>query len=101
LKVTKLGNLFVLKAETEDIGFESVNRPDQIHLPLTGQTGELWVMFVSDDGKQGMVRYGLSSGRWTRWLGLGLGSIRGKICAILKPIIVLGGEIQGEEILGL
>ncbi|KAD4983131.1 hypothetical protein E3N88_19802 [Mikania micrantha] len=62
-----------LLAETEEFGFESGYGPDQIHLALTGETGEMRVMFVSGDGKENVVRYGLSSDRMDWVVGTRIG----------------------------
>ncbi|XP_024989395.1 probable inactive purple acid phosphatase 2 [Cynara cardunculus var. scolymus] len=47
-----------LLAETEEFEFEQRHGPDQIHLALTGEVGEIRVMFVSGHGKESVVRYG-------------------------------------------
>lgn len=48
-----------LLAESEKIGFETGRGPEQIHLAYTGQVDEMRVMFVTPDGKESFVRYGL------------------------------------------
>ncbi|XP_023732495.1 probable inactive purple acid phosphatase 2 [Lactuca sativa] len=52
-----------LLAETEEFEYEQAHGPDQIHLALTGEVGEMRVMFVSGHGKKSVVKYGLDSGR--------------------------------------
>ncbi|CAH9128938.1 unnamed protein product [Cuscuta epithymum] len=47
-------------AESEEVGFETGRGPEQVHLSLTGQDGEMRVMFVTHDGKESFVRYGLA-----------------------------------------
>lgn len=48
-----------LLVESEKIGFETGRGPEQIHLAYTGQVDEMRVMFVTPDGKESFVRYGL------------------------------------------
>ncbi|KAL9997334.1 putative phosphodiesterase I [Helianthus debilis subsp. tardiflorus] len=59
-----------LLAETEEFGFGSGHGsgygPDQVHLALTGERGEMRVMFVSGSGGESVVRYGLGSGQMDR-----------------------------------
>lgn len=49
-----------LLAESEEIGFEPGRGPEQVHLALTGREDEMRVMFVTPDGKESYVRYGLT-----------------------------------------
>ncbi|KAL6573500.1 prolyl aminopeptidase [Orobanche hederae] len=49
-----------LLAESDKIRFESGRGPEQVHLALTGRDGEMRVMFVTHDGKENSVRYGLT-----------------------------------------
>lgn len=60
-------------AETEEFGFGSGHGPDQVHLALTGGVGEMRVMFVSGDGRESVVRYGLSSDRMDLVVGTRVG----------------------------
>ncbi|KAI3744451.1 hypothetical protein L1987_57532 [Smallanthus sonchifolius] len=62
-----------LLAETEEFGFGSGHGPDQIHLALTGGSGEMRVMFVSGGGEESVVRYGLGSGQMDREVGTRVG----------------------------
>ncbi|KAL3840529.1 hypothetical protein ACJIZ3_025120 [Penstemon smallii] len=49
-----------LLVESEEIGFEPGRGPEQVHLALTGREGEMRVMFVTHDGKENSVRFGLT-----------------------------------------
>ncbi|KAK6133881.1 hypothetical protein DH2020_032371 [Rehmannia glutinosa] len=49
-----------LLAESETVRFEPGRGPEQVHLALTGRAGEMRVMFVTHDGKENFVRYGLT-----------------------------------------
>lgn len=49
-----------LLVESEEIGFEPGRGPEQIHLAYTGQNDEMRVMFVTSDGKDNFVKYGLT-----------------------------------------
>lgn len=49
-----------LLAESDTVTFEPGRGPEQVHLALTGQAGEMRVMFVTDDGEENLVKYGLS-----------------------------------------
>nr|GMD00396.1 probable inactive purple acid phosphatase 2 [Ipomoea batatas] len=51
-----------LLARSEEIGFEPGRGPEQVHLAVTGREGEMRVMFVTADGKENSVRYGLTRG---------------------------------------
>lgn len=46
-------------AQSDGIGFEPGRGPEQIHLAYTGREGEMRVMFVTPDGKENSVKYGL------------------------------------------
>ncbi|CAN4117390.1 unnamed protein product [Withania somnifera] len=52
-----------LLVESEEIGFGSGRGPEQVHLALTGREDEMRVMFVTPDGKESYVRYGLTRKR--------------------------------------
>ncbi|XP_016510441.1 putative inactive purple acid phosphatase 2 [Nicotiana tabacum] len=58
-----------LLAESEEIGFESGRGPEQVHLALTGREDEMRVMFVTPDGKESYVRYGLTRNALDRVVG--------------------------------
>nr|GEW97814.1 probable inactive purple acid phosphatase 2 [Tanacetum cinerariifolium] len=62
-----------LLAESEEIKLGSGHGSDQVHLALTGRVGEMRVMFVSGDGRERFVRYGLDSGRMGRVVGSRVG----------------------------
>ncbi|KAK1425754.1 hypothetical protein QVD17_21112 [Tagetes erecta] len=62
-----------LLAETKEFGFGSGHGPDQVHLALTGGRGEMRVMFLSGDGRESVVRYGLGSGGMDRVVGTRVG----------------------------
>ncbi|RAL40125.1 hypothetical protein DM860_008265 [Cuscuta australis] len=47
-------------AVSEKVGFEPGRGPEQVHLSLTGRDSEMRVMFVTGDGKDCFVRYGLT-----------------------------------------
>ncbi|XP_051122030.1 probable inactive purple acid phosphatase 2 [Andrographis paniculata] len=49
-----------LLAESETVAFEPGRGPEQVHLALTGRPAEMRVMFVTQDGNQSFVKYGLS-----------------------------------------
>ncbi|KAK6133924.1 hypothetical protein DH2020_032316 [Rehmannia glutinosa] len=49
-----------LLAESETVRFEPGRGPEQVHLALTGRAGEMRVMFVTHDGKENFVGYGLT-----------------------------------------
>ncbi|XP_015073669.1 probable inactive purple acid phosphatase 2 [Solanum pennellii] len=55
-----------LLAVSEEVGFVSGRGPEQVHLALTGFEDEMRVMFVTPDGKESYVRYGLTRGRLGR-----------------------------------
>lgn len=58
-----------LLVESEELGFESGRGPEQVHLALTGQDGEMRVMFVTHDGKDSFVKYGSSRDDMDRVVG--------------------------------
>ncbi|XP_038972698.1 probable inactive purple acid phosphatase 2 [Phoenix dactylifera] len=49
-------------AVSEEVGFERAAGPDQIHLSFTDGEDEMRVMFVTGDGTQSFVRYGIEEG---------------------------------------
>ncbi|GAA0165530.1 phosphatase [Lithospermum erythrorhizon] len=49
-----------LLVESEEVGFQLNQGPEQVHLALTGRAGEMRVMFVSDDGRESFAKYGLT-----------------------------------------
>ncbi|CAA2975789.1 probable inactive purple acid phosphatase 2 [Olea europaea subsp. europaea] len=49
-----------LLAESDRVGFEPGQGPEQVRLALTGKKGEMRVMFVTHDGKESSVKYGLT-----------------------------------------
>lgn len=49
-----------LLAESDRVGFEPGQGPEQVRLALTGKRGEMRVMFVTHDGKESSVKYGLT-----------------------------------------
>ncbi|CAH9101022.1 unnamed protein product [Cuscuta europaea] len=58
-----------LLALSEEIGFEPGRGPEQVHLAVTGREGEMRVMFVTPDGKENSVRYGLTRSNLDRLVG--------------------------------
>ncbi|XP_073021449.1 probable inactive purple acid phosphatase 2 [Primulina eburnea] len=58
-----------LLAESEEIEFEPGCGPEQVHLALTGKDGEMRVMFVTHDGEESFVRYGLTRREMGRVVG--------------------------------
>ncbi|KAK4430061.1 putative inactive purple acid phosphatase 2 [Sesamum alatum] len=58
-----------LLAESETVLFEQGRGPEQVHLALTGHPGEMRVMFVTHDGKESFVRYGLTSNKMGKIAG--------------------------------
>ncbi|GFP88730.1 probable inactive purple acid phosphatase 2 [Phtheirospermum japonicum] len=58
-----------LLAESETVRFESGHGPEQVHLALTGRDGEMRVMFVTHDGKENSVKYGLTRDKLSRVVG--------------------------------
>ncbi|XP_027097832.1 probable inactive purple acid phosphatase 2 [Coffea arabica] len=55
--------------ESGEVGFEPGRGPEQVHLALTGRVGEMRVMFVTHDGKDNSVRYGLTRGKMEQTVG--------------------------------
>ncbi|KAL3511066.1 hypothetical protein ACH5RR_030467 [Cinchona calisaya] len=55
--------------ESEVIGFEPGLGPEQVHLAFTGSVGEMRVMFVTCDGEDNVVRYGLTQRNMDRVVG--------------------------------
>ncbi|XP_073054996.1 probable inactive purple acid phosphatase 2 [Primulina eburnea] len=49
-----------LLAQSELVSFEHGRGPEQVHLALTGRVGEMRVLFVTHDGKESSVKYGLT-----------------------------------------
>lgn len=62
-----------LLAESEEVGFESGRGPEQVHLALTGREREMRVMFVTHDGKESFVKYGLHHDKMDRVVGTRVG----------------------------
>ncbi|XP_059655727.1 probable inactive purple acid phosphatase 2 [Cornus florida] len=58
-----------LVAESSELGFESGRGPEQVHLALTDRGDEMRVMFVTHDGKESFVKYGLKEDRMDRVVG--------------------------------
>ncbi|KAK8942535.1 putative inactive purple acid phosphatase 2 [Platanthera zijinensis] len=56
-------------AESEEVGFEIPAAAEQIHLSFTDGEDEMRVMFVTGDGKEAFVRYGLSEEKMDRIVG--------------------------------
>ncbi|XVE85772.1 hypothetical protein DITRI_Ditri17bG0117800 [Diplodiscus trichospermus] len=83
-----------LLPESEGFGFESGRGPEQIHLALTGQEGEMWVMFVAEDPEERYVRYREKEGVWEGGVAVARpGGTRGKICVMPQPTKALVGGI--------
>lgn len=51
---------------SEEVGFDPGRGPEQVHLALTGREREMRVMFVTDDGAESFVRYGVKSSKMNR-----------------------------------
>ncbi|PSS28818.1 Inactive purple acid phosphatase [Actinidia chinensis var. chinensis] len=62
-----------LLAESGEIGFGPGRGPEQVHLAFSGREDEMRVMFVTHDGKDSFVRYGLGPGRLDRVVGTRVG----------------------------
>ncbi|XP_074339624.1 putative inactive purple acid phosphatase 2 isoform X1 [Apium graveolens] len=62
-----------LLAKSEELEFESGRGPEQVHLALTGRDGEMRVMFVSNDGKESVVKYGSGQDRLDMVVGTRVG----------------------------
>ncbi|GAB2280206.1 prolyl aminopeptidase [Dionaea muscipula] len=45
-------------AQSEELGFESLHGPEQVHLAFTDREDEMRVIFVTGDGRESFVRYG-------------------------------------------
>ncbi|KAL3631217.1 prolyl aminopeptidase [Castilleja foliolosa] len=58
-----------LLAESETVRFKPGHGPEQVHLALTGRDGEMRVMFVTHDGKENSVKYGLTRDKLSRVVG--------------------------------
>lgn len=58
-----------LLVESDEIGFQLGRGPEQVHLALTGRVHEVRVMFVTHDGKNNTVRYGLTQKNLDRVVG--------------------------------
>ncbi|XP_072956300.1 probable inactive purple acid phosphatase 2 [Typha angustifolia] len=56
-------------AESGPVGFEKAAGPDQIHLAFTDHDDEMRVMFVTADGEESFVSYGLDKGRLDKMAG--------------------------------
>ncbi|KAG9138381.1 hypothetical protein Leryth_001573 [Lithospermum erythrorhizon] len=55
-----------LLAVSEDVGFVAGKGPEHVHLALTGRVKEMRVMFVTHNGEDHFVRYGLKKSRLDR-----------------------------------
>lgn len=55
--------------ESDQVGFEPGRGPEHVHLALTGRGDEMRVMFVTHDGKENSVRYGLTRRKMDRVVG--------------------------------
>ncbi|VFQ92251.1 unnamed protein product [Cuscuta campestris] len=62
-----------LLARSDEIRFETGRGPEQIRLAVTGREGEMRVMFVTPDGKESSIRYGLTRGNLDRVVGTEVG----------------------------
>ncbi|XP_047319935.1 probable inactive purple acid phosphatase 2 [Impatiens glandulifera] len=58
-----------LLAESSELGFEKGRGPEQIHIALTDKDDEMRVMFVTADGKDNIVKFGLDSDRLEQEVG--------------------------------
>ncbi|XP_072951813.1 probable inactive purple acid phosphatase 2 [Typha angustifolia] len=56
-------------AVSEEVEFELGSGPDQIHLSFTDHEGEMRVLFVTGDGADSFVRYGLEKDGLVRTVG--------------------------------
>ncbi|EEF50779.1 Nucleotide pyrophosphatase/phosphodiesterase, putative [Ricinus communis] len=54
-----------LLAESEEVGFELGNGPEQIHLAFTDMEDEMRVMFVVGDKEEREVKWGEADGKWS------------------------------------
>lgn len=62
-----------LLAESQELGFETGRGPEQVHLALTGKEDEMRVMFVTHDGKESFVKYGLTRDQMDQVVGTKVG----------------------------
>ncbi|KAL6983386.1 prolyl aminopeptidase [Sarracenia purpurea var. burkii] len=62
-----------LLAESGVLGFAAGRGPEQVHLAFTDREDEMRVMFVTHDGKESFVRYGLSGDRLDQSAGTRVG----------------------------
>ncbi|KAL1551110.1 putative inactive purple acid phosphatase 9 [Salvia divinorum] len=58
-----------LLAQSDPVSFEPGRGPEQVHLALTDGDGEMRVMFVTHDGKESFVKYGLARNELDRVAG--------------------------------
>ncbi|WOL10454.1 hypothetical protein Cni_G19209 [Canna indica] len=56
-------------AVSEEVRFEAATGPDQIHLSFTDREDEMRVMFVTADGAESLVSYGLDSAKLDQIVG--------------------------------
>ncbi|GMH01779.1 hypothetical protein Nepgr_003618 [Nepenthes gracilis] len=47
-----------LLAQSEELGFQNLHGPEQVHLAFTDEEDEMRVMFVTGDGRESFVKYG-------------------------------------------
>ncbi|KAK9277776.1 hypothetical protein L1049_007323 [Liquidambar formosana] len=52
-----------LLSRSEKLSFKSGRGPEQVHLAFTDRWDEMRVMFLTDDGKESFVKYGVSKDR--------------------------------------
>ncbi|KAI7995996.1 putative inactive purple acid phosphatase 2 [Camellia lanceoleosa] len=62
-----------LLAQSAELGFEPGRGPEQVHLAFTGREDEMRVMFVSQDGKEMSVKYGLRADGMDQSVGTRVG----------------------------
>ncbi|GMP93858.1 hypothetical protein CsSME_00043523 [Camellia sinensis var. sinensis] len=62
-----------LLAQSAELGFEPGRGPEQVHLAFTGREDEMRVMFVSQDGKEMLVKYGLRADAMDQSVGTRVG----------------------------
>ncbi|XP_057948827.1 probable inactive purple acid phosphatase 2 [Malania oleifera] len=58
-----------LLAKSGPLRFEAGRGPEQIHLAYTDRDDEMRVMFITGDGKESLVRYGLGEDRMSEVVG--------------------------------
>ncbi|XAR55923.1 Phosphodiesterase I [Bertholletia excelsa] len=58
-----------LLAQSGEVGFDPGRGPEQIHLAFTDREDEMRVMFVTRDGKENFVKYGLSENQMDQTAG--------------------------------